>query len=372
MHVMQVAGAEVLVAQIIERLKNVIEPTIFCLDGIGELGKQLTEQGIQVVVLGRKQGIDKTLPRRFANEINTRGIEVLHAHQYTPFFYSALARFAGAWKTKIIFTEHGRHYPDVVSAKRRWINRVLLSRMSNASTACCEFSAKALERHDGFPGVVSIPNGVDINTLPGRGTLEEQRSHRLRMGLQKECFYVACIARFHPVKDHATLLRAWAIVNERMSNAKLLLVGDGPEKPALQTLTKSLGIESNVEFWGIRKDVADILRAVDLFALTSVSEASSLTLLEAMACECPAILTAVGGNGEHIANGVHGAFVPRGDYQELGNRICELLADQPQRIRMGLAARERVVKEFNLGATVSRYEELYRRFGGDSKRGDSP
>ncbi|HAY80138.1 MAG TPA: glycosyl transferase family 1, partial [Planctomycetaceae bacterium] len=89
MHIMQVAGAEVLVAEIIRRLGERIQPTIFCLDGIGTLGEQLQQQGIDVVCLNRQPGFDRSLAFRFAREIRQRKIDVLHAHQYTPFFYSA-------------------------------------------------------------------------------------------------------------------------------------------------------------------------------------------------------------------------------------------------------------------------------------------
>jgi len=81
MHVMQVAGAEVLVKQIIEQLSAEIEPTVFCLDSIGELGEQLLEAGIPVVSLNRQPGLDWKLAARFAAEIKQRNIDILHAHQ---------------------------------------------------------------------------------------------------------------------------------------------------------------------------------------------------------------------------------------------------------------------------------------------------
>ena len=92
MHVMQVAGAEVLVTQIIEQLSDRIDATVFCLDALGELGQRLLDEGIPVVVLNRKPGLDHSVAKRLAQEVKARNIEVLHAHQYTPFFYSALSR----------------------------------------------------------------------------------------------------------------------------------------------------------------------------------------------------------------------------------------------------------------------------------------
>ncbi|TWU21226.1 putative glycosyltransferase EpsD [Novipirellula galeiformis] len=378
MHVMQVAGAEVLVKQIIERLAGQIEATVFCLDGLGELGQQLLDAGVPVVVLGRKPGLDRQVARKLGEEVRRRQIEVLHAHQYTPFFYSALARMVHRVPVKILFTEHGRHYPDIVSPKRRWVNRLLLQRYADAATACCDFSTEALRRIEGFPAAVTLPNGVDLSQLPPRGNEEAQSELRRRLGLDPDRPYAACVARFHSVKDHATLVRGWHRVHQQLPHAKLLLVGDGPERKnieqQIQQLAASPPLSSSslltphsslapfadsIEFWGIRSDVAEILRAVDVFTLTSVSEAASLTLLEAMASGCASVVTDVGGNGEHLRAGVDGFLVPRADDKALADRMVELLSDREKSAALGRAARERVVERFDLNQVVDEYAKHY-------------
>jgi glycosyltransferase involved in cell wall biosynthesis len=358
-HVMQVAGAEMLVKQLIERLQGKIDPTIFCLDAIGLLGERMQEAGVPVVVLNRSSGIDTALAGRFAKELCRRKIDVLHAHQYTPFFYSALAKLRGARTTKIIFTEHGRHYPDNVSWKRKLANRLILSKLSYANTACCDFSARATEANDGFLKVETIPNGVDLARFPKRGTDIEHAALRHSLGLDPDLLYVGCIARFHPVKDHGTLLRAWQKVQSHVPHARLILIGDGPEKVKMEALAESLGIDGTTKFWGIRHDVSDILRAIDLFTLTSVSEASSLTLLEAMACECPPVVTDVGGNSEHMTHGVEGWLAPRGDHAKLADQLQHALRNPELRSQAAAAARLRVEKQFKLSDTLARYEQLY-------------
>jgi len=358
-HVMQVAGAEVLVTQLIDRLRDEIEPTIFCLDSLGILGERMEKAGVPVVVLNRSPGIDLSLPWRFAKELSRRKVDVLHAHQYTPFFYSALAKVCGAWRVKIIFTEHGRHYPDLVSWKRKFANRTLFSRLSYARTACCDFSGQAAERNDGFQPVETIRNGVDLASFASRGTPSDRDQLRRRLGLESDRLYVGCIARFHPVKDHPMLLRAWKSVQAKFPQARLLLIGDGPEKDRMIALAENLGILESVSFWGVRHDVADILQAIDVFTLTSVSEASSLTLLEAMASECPVVITDVGGNGEHVTNGVEGWLVPRHDHEKLAEQLQQLLEQPELRKKMAICARQRVEKEFSLEQTIERYRSLY-------------
>ena len=359
LHAMNVAGAEVLVTQIIDRLNGRIEPTVFSLDSIGKLGEELQGKGIPVISFGRKPGFDRGVIAGFARELQSRRIDVIHAHQYTPFFYSGLARIRGSRSTKILLTEHGRHYPDVVSAKRRWINRLLLSRLADHSTACCAFSARALEQKDGFRNVEVLYNGIDASDHPARKSAKEREQIRARLGLSPDLRYIACIARFHAVKDHATLLRGFAGFHTKYSQTRLVLVGTGPEEQALRGLIDQLGIAHCVEFWGVRRDISDILQACDAFSLTSVSEASSLTLLEAMANGCPVAITDVGGNGEHITHGVNGLLSPRGDSEALAVNFERILLDYSEAESMARASRERVEVDFQFSRALARYMELY-------------
>ncbi len=359
LHAMQVAGAEVLVSQIIDTLAHRIEPHIFCLDSIGQLGHELSSRGVPVVVLGRKPGIDLSLARRFAHELNTRRIQVVHAHQYTPFFYSALARMRGAGQTKILVTEHGRHYPDVVSRKRRLVNRWLLTRYADHTTACCRFSAQAMERLDGFRNVEVLYNGIQLDRHPSRLNEVDRNGLRHRLGLADDCRYIVCIARFHPVKDHGTLVRAFALLHKSQPKTRLILVGTGPEQSAMESLVRELNILDSVEFWGVRRDISDILQACDVFSLTSVSEAASITLLEAMANECPVAVTDVGGNGEHVTHRVQGLLSPRGDSQKLSDNLSTLLTETGLSMDMAQNARHRVEQQFRLENAIARYAELY-------------
>jgi len=366
MHVMQVAGAEVLVQRIIEELSDAIEPVVFCLDEIGSIGHDLQVQGIQVVCLNRTPGIDWRLGHRLAKSLNQHQIEVVHAHQYTPFFYTALARWMGAGKSKVLFTEHGRHLPDIVSPRRRLANRLLLQKCADVTNACSEFSASALREKDGFSAVSVIRNGIDVSLFHARGDAAEHMQLRARIGLRQDLKYVACVARLHPIKDHETLLNAWRQVSQQHGDARLLIVGDGERRVHLEQLAKDLGIDTSIEFLGVRNDISEILRVVDVFTLSSQSEASSLTLLEAMASECPIVVTNVGGNHEHLSDGEQGLLVPRGDATQLSRSIVRLLDSPDESHRLGKAARERVCRDFDLDTVVKSYSRLYQELANRS------
>ena len=181
LHVMQVAGAEVLVAETIRRLGPRIDPVVLCLDAVGQLGERMRDDGVPVVKLGRRPGVDLGLARRMAREIQSRQLEVIHAHQYTPFFYTALARPLARQRVHVMFTEHGRHYPDVVSWKRRLTNRFILSRFADEIHGVCQFSADSLSQVDGFSArsISVIRNGIDLSRYPAT----PRREARGRLGL---------------------------------------------------------------------------------------------------------------------------------------------------------------------------------------------
>ena len=358
LHSMQVAGAEVLVAETIRRLRGRIEPVVFCLDEVGALGDRVRGEGVEVLVLGRRPGLDLTIIPRMARAIRSRQLQVLHAHQYTPFFYGALAARLSGVGPRVVFTEHGRHYPDVVSAKRRLANRLVFDRLADRVNAVCAFSARSLVECDGFRSkrIEVIENGVDLTKY---GRPADARALRVRLGLDPERRYIANVARFHPVKDHPTLLRAFLEVSRARADVDLLLVGDGSLRGELEALANDLGVAARVRFLGVRNDVADVLRAVDLFALTSVSEAASITLLEAMAAGLPVVVTAVGGNPELVRDGIDGLLAPRGDHHAIAAAMLRLLGDADLARAMGRAGAERVRTQFRIDRTIERYYELY-------------
>jgi glycosyltransferase involved in cell wall biosynthesis len=362
-HVMQVAGAEVLVRETIRRLGPRIVPTIFCLDRVGQIGEELVADGIDLVCFDRKPGRDFGVSRRLAAAASARRIDVIHAHQYTPFFYSALAKPLCRPRPKLILTEHGRHYPDTVSPLRRAFNRLVLDRLADAENACCRFSGRALSAVDGFRGnrIEVIENGIHVDRY---GPAADKAALKRTLSLDPGRRYIVHVARHHPVKDQPTLIRGLAAAAADLPDVDLVLVGDGPLRHDLEDLARSLGVARRLKFVGIQSNVPDWLAAADGFALTSVSEAASLTLLEAMATGLPVVVTAVGGNPEIVRDGVDGLHVPRGDAAALSAAFRRLFTDPALAARLGVAGRARALDRYRLDRTIDAYYALYRKLTG--------
>jgi glycosyltransferase involved in cell wall biosynthesis len=165
--------------------------------------------------------------------------------------------------------------------------------------------------------------------------------------------------RLHPQKNLPLLLEAWREVT-RQTSANLILVGPGSDREALTQLARQFGISDRVQFVGAVADPADYLRAADLFVLPSVAEGMSNSLLEAMATGLPCVVSGIGGNTDLVEDGRTGRLVVDSSPQSWSSTMVELLSDPERARELGVAARDRIDRQFSLCAVVDRYEILYR------------
>ena len=155
------------------------------------------------------------------------------------------------------------------------------------------------------------------------------------------------------------MIRGFAAAAREVPDVDLLMAGDGPLRADLEALARSLGIADRVLFLGVRPDVPAVLQAAAVFVLTSVSEAASLTLLEAMATGLPSVVTAVGGNPEIVRHDREGLLIGRGDADGCGRALVRLLRDPDLADELGRNARERAEQKYRIEQTVAAYHRLY-------------
>lgn len=362
LHRLDVAGAELLAVELAEALGSRYRFVFVCLDGGGAMVQKLRQQGATVHELCRRPGIDFALSRSLGRLLVQEQVQAVHAHQYTPFFYAALARMlpsAGGFRGRILFTEHGRHYPDRRKLSHLLVNRLLLRR-GDAVTAVGEFVKRSLVRCEGIPeGRIQVIRNAPPTRLPGAATAEDRQAVRGELGLRMEQPVVLQVARFHPVKDHGTAIRAFAQVSRQLPEAALLLAGDGVLRAQSESLVAELGLGGCVRFLGVRPDVPRLLAAADVFLLSSLSEGISLTLLEAMQAAVPIVATDVGGNAEVVLHGQTGLLSPRQDADALAANLLTLLRDAGLRERLGAAGRAHLEVRFSRKKMIADYDGLY-------------
>jgi sugar transferase (PEP-CTERM/EpsH1 system associated) len=357
LHSLQVGGAELLAARLVQQLGEAFRFVFLCLDELGSLGQQLRDQGYRVEVLGRRPGVDWRCVLRLVRLLRQARVDLIHAHQYTPFFYASTARLLGA-SAAILLTEHGRHHPDYPRLKRWLANRLLLRRCDHV-VAVGQAVRRALVANDGFPaGRVSVVyNGIDLNRE--ENATSSRLAIRHEMGVADEDFVILQVARLDYLKDHVTAVRTLAALRPHLPSARLVFVGEGPQRGAIEEAVRRHDLAGHVRFLGLRRDVARLLAAADLFLLTSISEGIPLTVIEAMAAGLPVVSTNVGGIPEVVEDGRTGLLAPAGDAAALASAVCRLAGDRQLRSRMGQLGRGRAEMLFSEQGMHHRYHQLY-------------
>jgi glycosyltransferase involved in cell wall biosynthesis len=167
------------------------------------------------------------------------------------------------------------------------------------------------------------------------------------------------VGLLRPQKAHHVLLRAAKTLVERWPDLQVLIIGDGPERANIERLIAELELERNVRITGLRRDVPDVLAALDIAVCCSDFEGSPLSVLEYMAAGLPVVATEVGGLADLIESGINGLLVPPGDPAALATALAQLLSDRATARAMGARGVERRMEEFDISVIVRRLEALY-------------
>ncbi len=358
LHSLDIGGAEVLAAGLARALSDRFRFVFACLDDVGTLGEQLRDDGFTVELLGRSEGIDWACGRRLGAFVKAQRADVLHAHQYTPFFQSMIGRLS-RWRTPIVFTEHGRHFPDSRSMKRVAVNRLLMRRRDRVIGVGASVR-RALIANEGIAAdrIEVIYNGVDLGpfeAVQDDSTL--RREVRAELGVVDHEAVILQVARLNPLKDHLTAIAAVRKLRDSGVNARLVLAGEGEERQKIETAVREASLQHHVELLGARRDIPRLLSAADAFLLSSISEGIPLTLIEAMAAGVPVVSTDVGGIPEVIDHGSTGLLAPAHDAGRLARHLQRALTESAFRGSVIAAAQNKARERFSL-------DEMHRLYAG--------
>ena len=278
---------------------------------------------------------------------------VIHSHNYKPCLYSSLARLTGVVGGHVQ-TRHGVFTSAAGSHRRYRLLRPGVDRFVAVSTESQQMLAQITGLNpDRVPVIL---NGVDTDQfipVPNRSAL------RGALGLPSEMLAIVSVARLSPEKDFGTMLQAFSLVRQQRQDVELWIVGDGPQRTALEQQARSCGLASAIRFLGARSDVERVLAAGDIFSLASISEGLPMAVLEAGAAGLPIVATAVGEIPQVVHPPECGLLVTPGNADELAQAYLELLRSPSLREAMGSASRKRMVEHFSLQAMVRHYIEVY-------------
>jgi glycosyltransferase involved in cell wall biosynthesis len=331
-------------------------PVVACLDSLGELGEKLRQEGYKVYCKGRREGLDMGVIPWLREIMQREKITVVHAHQYTPLFYTVPAALL-AGRIKVVYTEHGRFYPDRTSWKRRLFNPLLALGVDHI-VSISEATAKAMTEYDNFPAsrIKVIHNGIDVSRM---NPPVDKAAKRRELGLNETCRIIGTAARLNSIKNIPMMLRVLKLVLEQAPDTCLVIAGQGEEEGRLKSFAFELGVADRVKFIGLRFDLPEVYQLFDVFLLTSFSEGISVTLLEAMASGVPAVVTDVGGNPAVIVEGETGFLVPVDADGDMVKKVAILLADPIIAHQFDVKARLRADKWFSFEKMTEGYRKLY-------------
>ncbi|MEL7043675.1 MAG: glycosyltransferase [Pseudomonadota bacterium] len=355
---MRIGGTE----QVIRNLIEGSDPgrfthRIFCIEEpIGPWGVALQNNGVALESHQRRPAFDTSVLRALRSYLRRTKADVVHCHQYTPWTYGALA--ALGLKTRVVFTEHGRFYPDRSSPKRRFVNP-LLERLTDQITAISEATRAALVDFEFLRGdrIQVVYNGIRGLEVDARDSTQL----RSKLGIPADAPVLGTIARFDPIKNHAMMLRAFRLVLDQHPDCRLILVGDGEERGNIEALIADLGIARSIVLPGYVPKPDMWLAIMDVFLLSSFSEGTSMTLLEAMSLGKPCVVTSVGGNPEIVLDRQSGTVTPSDQAQPFADAISELLNNHGLLSRLGQGASDRFSDRFTYEHLVESYAGVYAR-----------
>ena len=356
-------GAKTHVHSLLQNLSRGMDITLVCFRD-GPFAREAAELGIETRVCSG--GFFSAL-REVRRMIAEEGFELVHTHGSRANLAGAILR--STCGRPVVSTIHSDYRLDymgrpLAAATYGVLNVLALRRIKYHVGVSDAMRDLLISRRFPRETTFAIYNGLDFSREPKR---HDRAAFCARVGanVAPGDIVVGAAARLDPVKDLATLVRGFAAAREGHPELKLIIAGEGPERPALEALAEELGVRGAVTLAGWLDDMEEFYSALDINTLSSLSETFPYALTEGAAYRLPTVASAVGGIPRLIEDGKTGFLFAPGDWEKLGARLAQLASDPGLRERLGAAVHERAAREFSVEATCREqravYEEILER-----------
>jgi glycosyltransferase involved in cell wall biosynthesis len=322
--------------------------------GGGALEEEFVGQGVELVPLSVRPLCLRSVFElsKMVARVSAFAPTIVHSHLDLPNVVGLVARRRLGCKLVLHFHNVGIIPRSELPGRSRihllWNGIARFYRQCDRAIAICTYELPYLRRV-GIPDdrIVLIPNGLTLDDSPESSPSQDKR------------FSFACVARFFPAKDHGVLVDAFAKVVSAHPEATLALVGDGPLRGAIEERVRRRGLEKNVLFLGLRRDVATVLSMSRAFVLASCYELSPITILEAMNAGLPVVASDVGGVSDTVVDGETGLLVRPRSVDALAEALLRLVNEPDLANEMGWKGRARLVRRFSNADLAKRIESVY-------------
>jgi glycosyltransferase involved in cell wall biosynthesis len=330
--------------------------------------QELRAAGVRLLSLERRSKRELKAWWPLVSLLRRERIDILHSHKFgSNVWGTVLGRLAGV---PIVLAHEQSWASAAFSAAgptlRRFFDRELIGRGADVFFAVSRADRRRMIELEGVDAerVCVMPNAIPRVEPTGHDVRSE-------LGIPPDAPVVGTVCQLRPEKALDLLIDAAAILRPTFRDLHVLVAGDGAEEARLQEQIAALGLGGVVRLLGTRRDVPDVLAAVDVAVCCSDFEGTPLSVMEYMAAGRPVVATNVGGLPELIEDGVHGFLFEKRDTAGLAAAVGILLGDPALRRAMGDRARERQRREFDLESTVRRLEDLYELLYLHSQRGEN-
>lgn len=355
-HTFAVGGAEEMVLNLVRHLPPEYEPAVVCIHEPGPIGEEIQRTGVPFRSLGLKPGLlrpfDLIRLQQFLEQCEP---DIVHTFLLTASLYGRFAAML-ARVPVVIGTEVN------IYERKRWLHRLaerwLMRRTDAVIASAGSVRDFYLDQIGADPSKVPvIYNAVDWSQLQTTMTAAELRRE---VGIPDGVPVAGIIARLTEQKAHRVLFDAVA-ARPQLASLHLLVVGDGELRDQLKRQADQLGLTARVHFAGARRDLGNVLAAIDVFVMPSLWEGLPLSLVLAMGAGLPVIASRVAGIPEVVQDGVSGLLVSPGDQAELADALVRVLTDDTCRVLLGQEARAFVRPRFGVDGYIASMTSLYAR-----------
>ena len=335
--------------------------TIISLKPPTDFRKRIERSDVEIISINKQDGKDPRAYWRVWQELRRIRPNIVHTRNLPALDMMVPAKLAEV--PRLIHSEHGLDISELDGKNRKYVMlRRLLRPIVERYVSVSRDLEGWLRREVGIPAerISVIYNGVDtVKFAPS-----EQHPTLLPRGFAPAgSFVIGAVGRLASIKDQATLGKAFAhliaLRPDLRETLRLVIVGDGPQRSEIERILAEADVRSLVWMPGFRDDAAFLYREFDVFALPSLREGISNTLLEAMASSLPIVATCVGGTPELVEDGKTGVLVPANDPKAFAEALLNYFDNPDIRITHGQSGRRRAISEFSIQTMVRGYEDVY-------------
>jgi L-malate glycosyltransferase len=355
-HAFMVGGAEEMVLNLVKHLPERFEPVILCLNSAGPIGEEIRKTGVEFHVLGVTPGWRKPWHLiDIERALTALRADIVHTFLLTASLYGRFAAMMA--RVPIIIGTEVNIY-EQKNPRHIAVERWLMAKTDRVVVSAESVRDFYIEQVGADPSKIDvIYNAVDWAQLVAT---EDRDSFRAQCGVPASAPLAGIIARLTEQKAHVHLFESMA-KTAGLEDLHLLVVGDGHLRASLEALSSSLGLGDRIHFLGARRDLGNILGAIDLFVMPSLWEGLPLSMVLAMGAGLPVVATRVAGIPEVVQDGETGLLVPPADPGRLGDALLALVRDASLRTRLGSAAKARVLPRFGVDGYLASVTNLYDR-----------